>query len=82
MQYGVWLKGEAGRWMGKDQGKSKEANKPDVRQNRKETLAEKQVQESVWQQAKEDAGEGQVIELRSNQRPDQTYNPEEIRVAC
>ena len=82
MQYGVWLKGEPGRRVGNDQGKSKGANRSNFRQNREEMTARMQVQELVWQEVREGVSEGHVIGQMSNQRPGQIYNLEEIRVAC
>ena len=40
------------------------------------------MQESVRQKVRVGVGEGHVSGQRTNQRPGQIYNPEEIRVAC
>ena len=59
-----------------------EANRSNFKQNREETTEGTQVQESVQQEVQEGAGKGHMIGQRSNQRPSQIYNLEEIRVAC
>ena len=82
MQYGAWLRGEPGRQVGNDQGRSEGTNRMSFKQNREETTAGTFVQEAVRQEVREGAGEGHVSGKRTNQRSSQIYNSEEKRVAC
>ena len=82
MQYGVWLKGEPGRRVGNDQGRSEGTNKMSFKQNREETTAGMVVQEAVRQEVREKVGEGHVSGSRTNQRSSQIYRSEEKRLAC
>nr|POE73448.1 hypothetical protein CFP56_08751 [Quercus suber] len=69
MQYGAWLRGEPGRRVGNDQGKLEGASRMSFKQNREETTARMQVQESVRQKVREGVREGHVNGQRTNQRP-------------
>ena len=82
MQYGVWLRGEPGRRVGNDQGRSEGTNKMSFKQNREETTAGMVVQEAVRQEVREKVGEGHVSGSRTNQRSSQIYRSEEKRLAC
>ena len=46
MQYGVWLKGEPGRRVGKDQGKTEDGSRSEFRSGKDEIAVEKFTQET------------------------------------
>ena len=79
MQYGAWLKGEPGRRLGKDQGKTEDGSRSEFRSGKDEIAVEKFTQETSRHGDKTRVGVGHVVGQRSCQKVGLNHCSEERR---
>ena len=79
LQYGSWLRGEPGRRVGKDQGKTEDGSRSEFRSGKDEIAVEKFTQETSRHGDKTRVGVGHVVGQRSCQKVGLNHCSEEKR---